>query len=265
MEDVLSDIQFLANSENRIRVLGALTDGPATRRDLQEETGVPRSTAARVLDEAETRGWVDSKGSTYRITPVGDAMFSAFDTYLETTKGIHHLGKAVEWVPEPVHALDFRHFRDARITTSTEGNPTAHFDRGLELLRAADRYRGLTRNSLPEYMKAVRDGVVSGRLDFEGVIESDFVEVLRDEPERAAIWQDIAHRMLLYEGHVPINMHIIDGTVALWLCEENQAGNDVIARGLLETEHPAVVSWAESLYEEYRREAEALDQSVIHP
>lgn len=37
MESALEGIQFLANSENRIRVLSALTDGKATRRQLQEE------------------------------------------------------------------------------------------------------------------------------------------------------------------------------------------------------------------------------------
>ena len=148
MERALEEIQFLANSANRVRVLETLTDEPATRRELQEEAGVPRSTAGRVLDEAEARGWVDSAGSRYTITPLGEAGVAAFRTYVETTKGMQHLGEAIDWLPEPVHALGFRHFRDATITTPTDGNPTAPFDRGLELIRAADEYRGLTRNSL---------------------------------------------------------------------------------------------------------------------
>lgn len=93
MDDVLGDVQFLANSANRIRVLEALRDGPASRRELQEETGVPRSTAARVLDDAEARGWVDSRGSQYRITPVGEVTVSEFRAYVKTMQGIRHLGR----------------------------------------------------------------------------------------------------------------------------------------------------------------------------
>lgn len=263
MGDVLEDIQFLANSSNRVQVLDTLTDGSATRRELQEETGVARSTAARVLDEAEARGWVGSEGSRYRITPMGAVMVSEFCSHLETTEGIHHLGKAIDWLPEPAHELDYSYFRDADVTTPSESNPTAAFDRGMELIRAADEYRGLTQNSLPEYMKTICDRVRQGHLDFQGVIEARFVDVLRDDPDRAAHWHDVAHGMWLYDGRIPINMHVVDGTALIWLCDENQHGEDVVVKGLLESDHPAVVSWAESLYEEYRAEAEPLNPTVL--
>lgn len=263
MEGVLEEIQFLANSANRIGVLDTLTNGPSTRRELQEETGIPRSTAARVLDEAEARGWVTSEGSQYKITPRGEVMVSEFCAYMETTKGIHHLGKAIEWLPEPVHALDFRYFRDADITLPTEDNPTAPVDRGMELLRAANEFRTLTQNSIPEYMKIISDRVVRGQLDFEGVIEAAHIQTLRDNPKRAATWHDFAHRMWVVDDPIPINMHIIDETAVIWLCDENHAGDDVIIKGLLESEHPSVISWLESLYEEYRDGASRLNPEIL--
>lgn len=263
MENTLEKIQFLANSANRIQVLDALTTGPATRRELQKETGVPRSTAARVLEESEDRGWVTSEGSEYQITPVGEVMISEFCSYVETTKGVQYLGKAIDWLPEPVHALDFRYFRDANITIPTEDNPTAAFDRGMELVRTANEFRSLTQNSLPEYMKTICNRVGQGELDFQGIIEANFIEVLRNDPGRATRWYDIAQRMWLYEGQIPINMHITDGTALIWLCDENHAGDDVIMKGLLESDHPTVVSWAESFYKEYLDKAEPLDQSML--
>lgn len=263
MEETLEDIQFLANSMNRIQVLDALTSGTATRRELQEATGTPRSTAARVLEEGETRGWINSNGSRYRITPEGEAMISTFTTYMEATEGIQHLGRAIDWLPEPARALDFRYFRDANITTPSEGNPTAAFDRGMELIRTADQYHGLTQNSLPEYMKTISNRVRQGDLAFQGVIEADFIEILHDEPGRAAHWHDVADQMWLYDGQIPINMHIVDDSVLIWLCDKNEAGDDVVMKGLLESDHPAVVSWAESLYWEYRDEAEPLDPSML--
>ncbi|AGB31847.1 putative transcriptional regulator [Natrinema pellirubrum DSM 15624] len=263
MGATLDDSQFLANSANRIRVLEALTSGEASRRELQDATGVPRSTAARVLDDAEARGWVRSEGSRYRITSLGKAMVTEFRRYLTATEGIHHLGPAIEWLPEPAWDLDFRCFREAEVTTPTEANPTAHFDRAMEYLRGSDRYRGLTQNSLPEYMNVLHGRVVEGQFDFEGVVETNFIDVVGNDPERAALWQDIADRMWLYNGRVPLNMHIVDGTVLLWLCDENQAGNDVLVKGLLESTHSDVVSWAESLYKEHRADAEPLEPTVL--
>lgn len=263
MDATLDDIRFLANSANRVQVLEALSGGAASRRELQDATGIPRSTAARVLDDTEDRGWVRSERSRYWLTALGEAMIAAFRSYLAAIEGIHNLGPAIDWLPEPVWELDFHCFREAEITTPTEANPTAHFDRAMDRLRENDSYRGLTQNSLPEYMKALHGRVVAGQLDFEGVIEASFIDVLGTDPERAAIWPDIAERVWLYSGRVPLNMHIVDGTVLLWLCDENQAGNDVIVKGLLESAHPDIVSWAESLYEEYRTDAEPLDPAVL--
>ena len=263
MEGALEEIQFLANSASRVRVLDALAGAPATRRELQEETGVPRSTAARALDDAEARGWVDSEGSRYRLTSAGEARVFEFRDYVETTRGMQHLGEAIDWLPEPARSLDFRHLRNATITTPTETNPTEQFDRGMELVQDAEEYRGLTQNSLPEYMRVLRDRVVQGRLDFQGVIERGFVDVLRDEPERATLWHDLADRMWLYDGHVPLNMHVVDGTALIWLCDEDHDGQDVIVKGLLESAHPEVVSWAESLYEEYRNESEPMGPAML--
>ena len=263
MDATIDDIQFLANSANRIQVLEALTSGAASRRELQDATGAPRSTAARVLDDAESRGWVRSEGSRYWLTSLGEAMITEFRRYLEATEGIHHLGPAIDWLPEPAWELDFHYFREAEVTTPTEANPTAHLDRAMDHFRESDSYRGLTQNSLPEYMKTLHSRVVEGQLDFEGVIEASFIDVLCSDPERATLWRDIANRMWLYNGHVPLNMHIVDGTVLLWLCDENKAGDDILVKGLLESTHPDVVSWAESLYEEHRSDAEPLDPVVL--
>lgn len=263
MDAVVDDIQFLANSTNRMHLLEALADGTASRRDLQEATGVPRSTAARVLTDAEARDWVRSEGSRYWLTPRGEAVLAAFRDCLAATEGIRHLGPAIEWLPTPAWELGFHCFREAEVTTPTEANPTAHLDRAMDYLRDCESYRGLTQNSLPAYMQTLHDRVVEGALDFEGVIEANFIDVLRTDPQRAALWRDIAEWMWLYTGRVPLNMHIVDGTILLWLCGENQAGDDVLVKGLLESTHPDVVSWAESLYEEHRADAEPLDPAVL--
>jgi predicted transcriptional regulator len=263
MDDALSEIRFLASSANRIRVLEALADGATTRREVETRTGVARSTVARALNEATDHGWVDSEGSRYWTTPRGEARLSAFRSYLETTTGMQHLGAAIEWLPDPVREVDYRHFRDAELTYPTEDNPAAPFDRGLTLLETADEYRSLTQNSFPRYMELVRDRVDREGLDFEGIVASAFVETLRTDPERATVWRDIAPDAWVYDGDVPVNMQLVDDTVVFWLCGTDHDGEDVVVKGLLESDSPVVVSWATSFYEEFRAEADPLPTAAL--
>ena len=58
-------------------------------------------------------------------------------------------------------------------------------------------------------------------------------------------------------------MHVVDGTALVWLCDENHDGEDVVVQGLLESSHSAVVSWAESLYAEFRNDSEPMDPGVL--
>lgn len=254
MESALAAIQFLANSPNRVQVFTALRDGPASRRDLQTATDGARSTVARILDDGEARGWVDAEGTRYRLTPLGEAMIAEFRSFLATIEGIEGLGELVNHVPPPLFSLDFRHLRDAEVVELTSANPAAPFTRSLELFRAATEYRGLNNTSLPRHAQALRERRERGNLAFEQVLERDFVETLRNHPERATVWADLADDVWVVDGTVPINLHVVDDAVLVWL----GATRDEVA-GLLESENEAVVEWAESLVADYRAEAEPLE------
>ena len=255
MEPSLEDVQFLANSANRVQVLTALVDEQATRRELQDEVDGSRSTVARILDEAETRGWVDSEGTRYWLTPLGEGMVADFRSYLARVEGHQHLGELVNHLPPPLFALDSRHYSDAEIVELTPDNPAAPFSRAFELFQGATEYRGLNSTALPEHVKVLRDRIEERSLEFEQVIEKSFVETLRDDQERSAVWASLTDRVWVYDGVVPINVHVVDGTVLVWLGESRGE-----VAGLFVSDDPAVVTWAESLYEEYRDDAEPLDE-----
>lgn len=255
MEPSLEAVQFLANSANRVQVLTALIDGEATRRDLEEEVEGSRSTVARILDEAQEREWVDSEGTRYWLTPLGELMVTDFRSYLATVEGYQQLGELVNHLPPPLFSLDSRHYRDADIVKRTADNPGAPFTRALKIFRQATEYRGLNSTALPDHVKVLRERAEQGRLDFEQVLEKAFVETIRANPERSAEWKVLSDRVWLYDGIVPINVHIVDGVVVIWLGENR---NEV--EGLFVSENSSVVSWAESLYEEYLSESKPLGE-----
>lgn len=258
MESPLERIAFLARSENRLQILQTLADEERTRQELREKLAISRTTLARILNEFETRGLIERTEQRYRPTPAADSILAKFLPLLETVEGIQNLGNAIDWLPPPARSLEFRHFRDAEITTSTAENPAEPFDRGVELIRAADEYRGLTSTAIPRYVKVLRDEEFQ---DVEGVIEARFIETLRKDPKRAAPWYDLIETTWIYDGRVPINMHIVDETVLIWLGEAR--GNEVDVRGLLETKNETVVSWANSFYNDYRSESRPLDPGIL--
>lgn len=255
MEGPLEAVQFLANSPIRVQVLTALLDGKATRRALQEQVDGSRSTVARILDEAQARKWADSEGTRYWLTPLGKAMITDFRSYLATVEGYHHLGDLVNHLPPPLFSLDPQHLRDADIIEHTQDNPAAPFTRALSVFREATDYRGLNNTALPEHVKVLQDRVEQGRLDSQQVLEKAFIETIRDDPERTAVWKPMADRVWVYDGVVPINLHIVDGVVMVWL---GATRGEV--EGLLVSDNPEVIAWGESLYEEYHAESEQLGE-----
>jgi predicted transcriptional regulator len=263
MDSPLERIAFLARSENRVRVLRAIAAETQPRQRLREELSISRTTLGRVLNEFERRNLIRRTAEGYTTTPAADATLERFVPLLETMEGIHNLDEAIEWLPPPARSVDFRHFRDARITTGTPDNPAAPFDRGLELIRAADTYRGLTSTAIPSYVRLLADGLGDGRLDVEGIIRVDFFETLRDDPERAVPWYDLveAGAIWSYDGRVPINMHVLDDVVLVWLGEHDE--DDLEVYGLLESRNDSVRAWADSLYADYRDEADPVDVAAL--
>lgn len=249
----LETLEYLAASENRVQVLSKLSDGPATRRDLQTATDASRSTVARILGETQDRGWVEASGDDYRLTPLGEAIVSDFLTYLASVEGVHHLGDLVNHLPPPLRDVDFAALRDAEVIESKPDNPAAPFTRALDIFEAASTYRGLTHTSLPDHLNVLRERTLAGELEFEHIFERSFVDTIRADPERRERWEPLENRFLVYDDVVPINLHLVDGTVLVWLGRDR---GDVV--GLLESENPAVVDWAESLYADYRTDAEPL-------
>ncbi|WP_226483344.1 helix-turn-helix transcriptional regulator [Natrinema amylolyticum] len=259
----LDAIQVFANSEHSVEVFKALTEGATTSKALTEQTEASRSTVARVLAEGESRGWIDSVGSQYKLTDRGEIMIDEFCEYLQTIEGVQQLGAAINWLPSPVYSIDFRHLSDANIITPTSSHPAGPYDHVAEMIRDANEMRSLVEVALRRFVKLIHNQSVGGKLDAEIVIKASWFDTLPAKPEQVPLWRTRAEKngVWMYEGEVPINIHIFDESVAIWLGEEQ--GEEREVRGLLVTGNPTVVSWAESLYQDYRTEAKQVGPAIL--
>jgi predicted transcriptional regulator len=74
MDSPLDLVAFLTRSENRVETLLALADGPATRPDLQDETGVARATLSRILADFRRHDLATRDAHEYAATPLGELL-----------------------------------------------------------------------------------------------------------------------------------------------------------------------------------------------
>lgn len=259
MNTSLEEVSFLARSENRVAILCALNERPRNRRDIETATGVSRSTLGRVLGELEEHGWIERNGQTYETTTAGELVLDRFVPLLDTVAGLHTIGDAIKDLPIEDISLDVRHFADAKVIPLTELQPTKAYDYGIDKLRDADRFWCVARSAPPAYVTAIHEEVTSGQFDVTCVLENKYLNSLSDDDEMLAQWRDMASGVATiqrHEGPIPYVLIVLDGIVHLWLCEDHEERHVTI--GLLESDDPAVLSWAEDTITGYLNEAQPL-------
>lgn len=262
MDEPLEAVAFLARSENRVAVLRALDERARDRRELETATGASRSTLGRVLGELEDRRWIERDGRRYETTRAGELVFDRFVDLLETIGGICTLGDAIGYLPLDDMSLDVRHFADATVVPATELRPTRPYDYAIDELRAADRFRCVARSVPPVYVRAIHEAITSGELDVTCVLDREYLDSIRDD-EVLTRWRDVAASgatVARHEGTVPYVVIVLDRTVHLWLYED--AGGRHSTVGLLESDDPAVLAWAEATVADYVEAARPLETTA---
>lgn len=260
MVSPIDDIAFLARSETRAGILQAVEEQPRDRRDLATVTDTPKSTLSRTLSELEDRGWIERNGQLYETTTAGTLLIDQFVPLVDTVNVLQTLGEAIELLPLDETDLTVQQFAGAQFVTPTGMNPTAPFDYGVERLRTADRFRGVARTAPPRYVEAIHAGVMTGRLTVECVLDGTYLDGLADGRESNKRWSEIASEsraVWRYDERIPFVLLVLDDIVHLWLCDE--AGE---TQGLVESEDPAVLSWANTTVDRYLNQMHLKDSLI---
>ena len=245
----MDDIAFLTRSETRVGVLRAIDDRPRDRRDIATATDTPRSTLSRTLSELEDRDWIERNEQFYETTTAGALVIEQFVPLLDTMKVLQTLGEAVELLPLDETDFPVQRLAGSEFVTPTGLNPTAPFDYGVERLRTADQFRCVAQTAPPRYVEAIHEGVVTGRLTVECILDGAYLDDLRDVPDLEERWNEIAAQsgaVWRFKEPLQFVLLVLDETVHLWLC--NEGGEP---QGLLESKDPDIVSWANATVDRY--------------
>jgi len=251
--DVLEDVVFLARSEHRVTALVATARRPQSRRDLRTMTEVSQSTIGRTLRELEDRRWIRREGGQYEATALGATVAAGVQDLLEIVDTERRLRDVWEWLPPEESGFTVDMCTDAVVTVADADDPYRPVTRFTELLEGTGRFRfaGLDVAMLEpckdELCSQIQDG-----LDAELINPPRVARYIRSTcPEQFS--ETLASGNLtvrIHDGLPNYGVSIFDDRVAI----SGYDPDSVTVRVLVDTDAPAAREWAESVYEDYRRQ-----------
>ena len=117
MDEFREIIECLCNSPQRIKILDALDDTRMDVREVMEALDSPRSTVQRNLSVLEEQGWVETAGSGYTTTTVGELLRAEFVGMGETATKIERMAPFLNTVDEPAEVA-IGQLSDMLVTTA---------------------------------------------------------------------------------------------------------------------------------------------------
>ncbi|WP_323173539.1 ArsR family transcriptional regulator [Natrialba sp. PRR66] len=255
MATPLDEIEFLARSEYRGVVLEALVEEPLTRGELREATDASQPTLGRVLDELETRHWIDRDDRRYEIMPAGRIVSKAFTALYETLATEGKFREITPLLPLEVMDFPFTCLADATVITPTRADPSAPINRNLDLLTQATRVRSLSHSFVDQALRVIIERTVEETQTFEGVTTQHAIDGLASADVRAVLTAENGQLYVHREIPPSVGMAIIDRSVT-FLVRDEQA----VLRALIVTDDETVRTWAEETFERHKHEAEPADQ-----
>jgi predicted transcriptional regulator len=261
----LADVAYLSRSANRVCILETLADGPYTRRELMEATEISRTTLGRILNELAERGWAErTTDAEYVATRTGEHVATSFAPLVDAMATIRSLREATAWLPMSVHDVGLEAFRDATVHRPDPNAPLSFARELVERIEGAETFRTLTYLAPPQgnVAEVMHERIRTGELRSEFVLAGGLTEHLISDPERRKRWSDslkagaVAYR---YEGYIPSNLFVIDGTVLIVNTDTEKGPPG----GFIESDDARVFDWADDLMASHREASERLDTGTF--
>lgn len=243
-------VQYLVASEERVRLLEALTEGPARQCTLRRKCSLARSTVHRNLTGCAERGWVVETSEGYALTQAGERVVAAYREFAETVYTLadhdpvlQHVGDAHE--PLPTAALE-----NCQTTTADATNPHAPSIAAAEVIRrnAGDPIRIAVGGVSPITNDAGWDAVEAGSR-VESVVDESVLETLQRAYEstvEAAVDRD---RVDIRLSPTSIDTGVVLAGDEVCVVVQDDDGTTQAA---LTGANRALQEWAEAAYERVR-------------
>lgn len=255
-DQVLSDIEYLSRSHNRLKILEHLRCSAMSSTELKHQLGISRTTVRRNLIEMEEKHWIQSSATEdeYRITPPGKFLIEKFNELVKTGRMASDLGTFLRRFPVDVPS-EPDCLRACRITCPESHDPHAPSRRFLELLDQTDTIKWLTPSLSLIHVQPLIERIATVD-SFEIVSRpSTFEHVQSHRPALAdTILEADTGQLFVSEETPEYELGFMDDTIVLVAYDGDMRRHSILEAN---TERENVVEWAEEQYETYRRAAES--------
>ncbi|MDY6775818.1 MAG: helix-turn-helix domain-containing protein [Halobacteria archaeon] len=257
MEDLSSDkISFLLRSDNRIRILRALSEESLSLRELMDQLDCPRTTLQGNLNKLAERDWVKKVSGEYEITPEGYVVLSGFIDLNDCFKASETLKPFLKHIPtDRLDEIHLSNLTGSRIILPQEGRPHAPVRRFKQIIETTDRVHAFTPVVLPAYVDVFHRRIMEG-MKADLIFEKDVVDSLVSmdrEGKITDILEEENTNILVTDHEIEYGLGIADNTLVL-----KSYGSTQMPRCLVENKSGQGVQWARNVYRNYERESEEL-------
>lgn len=255
-------VAFVVRSENRLTALETLVDGPRTRREAEEASGIARATLNRIFGDFEHRDLLTRTGHEYELTPLGQRLAAALDDLFASVGSMQSLQTVSEWVPLAELDSDIEDLSSVAVTLPTQVDPMRPVKRAAEVIEGAELVRGFCYSVVHAPILVECRNVVERGKRFEGVIAAPVLEVVASDPDLVerlrTLFENSRAAVYIHEGAIEPQLILADGTTLFLVADEQGA-----IRGLVELGDESVHAWAVERFEAIRDAAQPLDPDAV--
>jgi predicted transcriptional regulator len=253
-----STLDVLRTVSRRRSLLAALGNGPADKRTLCESLECSRSTVDRGIRELKWLQFVRRDDGAYRLTTAGELALAEHRHSTGVLESIAGASELLADVPQDA-PMSAALLTSARTLEPPPHAPTKPLQSIVDLVESAGRVRAVcSAERIPRLRGQLRDRVVDGDLDGEGIVTLEFARYIRET------YPDWFREVVVDSGFdlytvesIPYELALIETPAAsrvfLFVLDDSTT-----VQGIIENETPAAFEWGERAYRQFRESATPL-------
>lgn len=241
----------------RAAALTALADAPLTRRELEDEIDISRTTSHRIVRGLEERDLLDRGGNDLVLTPLGRAIAREVGRYQSNVTAAVRLEPFLTAVEHTDVDVPVEYFADATVTIAGQGTPYRPVRRFMELLRDTDTLRGFDTTTIaPMYVDEIRAEILGGMTTDVIYLPPVANQIVDEYPGKVAAATEAGNLTLHVADELPFGLAIYDDRVGIGGYDDDTG----MLVAFADTDDADARTWALEQYETYRERATPLSE-----
>lgn len=250
------DEEVLETAVKRKPVLGALSDSPHHRQELQDKLDLSKTTCHRIVRSFDDRGLLCRTDSGYELTRLGEIVYRQVDRFDSAVRAGYRLQPLVEKLDAAGIEFDIHQFDDATVTEPEPGNPYPFVDRTMELFRESETIRVLDCNPLvpPMYVEKMLDIALETGMEGEFIVTEEIalgnMQEFGDKHRQVAESDTTTGRYLVHD-EITFGMAIYDNHLDLRVYDDETGAPTLY----VDTDDRDALDWAHRVYGQYSEQS----------